>query len=243
MNLSELCIRRPVMTVLLMLTFVVFGSFAYRMLPVSALPQVEYPTISVSASLSGASPETMAASVATPLEKEFATISGVTAITSSSTQGSTRITLEFDLSRDIDSAAMDVQTAISQAQRSLPDEMTSTPRYRKSNPADRPVLLIALRSDILPLTRLDELAEGLVSERLATLTGISEVDVYGSRKYAVRVKADPQKLAAMGLSLSDLESAISELSRIVVRRTVNAVAQVGLRRLVQVSYFAFYNER
>ncbi|PPC78495.1 acriflavine resistance protein B [Pokkaliibacter plantistimulans] len=209
MNLSELCIRRPVMTVLLMLTFVVFGSFAYRMLPVSALPQVEYPTISVSASLSGASPETMAASVATPLEKEFATISGVTAITSSSTQGSTRITLEFDLSRDIDSAAMDVQTAISQAQRSLPDEMTSTPRYRKSNPADRPVLLIALRSDILPLTRLDELAEGLVSERLATLTGISEVDVYGSRKYAVRVKADPQKLAAMGLSLSDLESAIS----------------------------------
>ncbi|MFP8967216.1 efflux RND transporter permease subunit [Pokkaliibacter sp. CJK22405] len=209
MNLSELCIRRPVMTVLLMLSFVVFGIFAYRSLPVSALPQVEYPTISVSASLSGASPETMASSVATPLEKEFATIAGITSITSSSTQGSTSIVLEFDLSRDIDSAAMDVQTAISQAQRSLPDEMTSTPSYRKANPADRPVLLIALRSDIIPLTQLDDLAEGMISERLATLNGISEVDVFGSRKYAVRITADPQKLAALGLSLADLNSAVS----------------------------------
>ena len=159
MQISMLSIRRPVMTCLLMGFFTLFGVLAYRALPVSELPQVDFPTINVSASLSGASPETMAAAVATPLEGQLATISGIDNISSTSSQGTTRITIQFNLERDIDGAALDVQSAISAAQRKLPKNMTSTPSMRKSNPADSPIFFIALHSDTLPISTVTEYAE------------------------------------------------------------------------------------
>src|SRR5262249_29457784 len=161
LTLPELCIQRPVMTILLMLSLVMGGIFGYRLLPVSALPRIDYPTISVSATLPGASPENMAASVATPLERQFTTIPGVNTITSTSSLGTTQITLQFDLNREIDGAALDVQSALSTAARQLPTEMTTPPSFRKVNPGDAPVLFIALSSDTLPLSDVDEYAETL----------------------------------------------------------------------------------
>ncbi len=209
MNLPELCIRRPVMTTLLMLSFIVGGLFGYRQLPVSALPRVDFPTISVSATLPGASPETMASSVATPLERQFATIPSVNSIISTNGQGTTQITLQFDLDRNIDGAALDVQSAISTAARLLPEEMTTPPSFRKVNPADSPVLFLALSSATLPLSTLNEYAETLIAPRLSTLGGVAQVQIYGSQKYAVRIQIDPRALAATGIGVDQIQTAVA----------------------------------
>ena len=208
MNLPELCIRRPVMTTLVMGAFIIFGAFAYRLLPVAALPRVDFPTINISASLPGASPETMAASVATPLERQFSTISGITSMSSSSSLGSTQITLQFDLDRNIDAAAQDVQSAISVAQRRLPIEMTDPPSYRKVNPADAPVLFLSLTSSVLPLSAVDDYAETQVGERISTVPGVAQVQVFGQQKYAVRVQVDPDALAARGIGIDEVQQAL-----------------------------------
>jgi hydrophobe/amphiphile efflux-1 (HAE1) family protein len=208
MSLPELCIRRPVMTTLLMISFIGAGVFGYRLLPVAALPRVDFPTIQVSADLPGASPETMAASVATPLERQFATIAGVTSMTSTSSQGTTRITLQFDLDRNIDGAALDVQSAIAAAAHRLPPEMTTPPSFRKVNPADQPVLFLALSSATLPLSAVDEYAETLIGQRISSLSGIAQVLVFGAQKYAVRVQVDPTALAAKGIGLDEVAAAL-----------------------------------
>src|SRR3954468_10053208 len=209
MTLPELCIRRPVMTCLLMVTCVMLGIAGYRQLPVAALPRVDFPTIQVSASLPGASPETMASAVATPLEKQFATIAGISSMTSTSTQGSTRITLQFVLDRDIDGAALDVQSALSSAARRLPDEMTDPPSFRKVTPADQPILFLALTSETLPLSAVDEYAETYIAQRLSTLDGVAQVLVFGAQKYAVRIQVDPNRLASMGVGFDDVENAVT----------------------------------
>ena len=209
MTLSEFCIRRPVMTVLLSLSLIFAGALAYRRLPVAALPSYDSPVISVSASMSGASPETMASSVATPLEKQFSTIPGIVTISSSSTQGNTDLTLEFDPARSIDSAAVDVQAALLRAQRALPDAMTELPSYRKTNPADAPILMLAISSPSMSLPELDDFASNLISPSLSTLNGVAQVAIFGARKYALRVEADPRKLAARNMTLDDLAKALS----------------------------------
>jgi HAE1 family hydrophobic/amphiphilic exporter-1 len=197
------------MTSLLMISFVVIGLFGYRLLPVAALPQVDFPTIQVSASLPGASPETMASSVALPLERQFMTISGVSSITSSSSQGNTQITLQFDLNRAIDGAALDVQSALTTAQRQLPAEMTTLPSFRKVNPADAPILFLSLTSDTLPLSTVDEYAETLIAQRISTLPGMAQVQVFGAQKYAVRVQVNPNAVAAIGVGFDDIQNAIN----------------------------------
>ncbi len=210
MNLSAPFIRRPVMTVLVMLAFCVFGWFAYRQLPVSDLPNVDFPTIQVTASLPGSSPETMASSVATPLEREFSTIAGVDTMSSVSLQGNTQVTLQFTLDRNIDAAAQDVQAAIARTANRLPPEMPSPPSYKKVNPADQPVLFLAVTSPTLPLYALDEYAETLMSQRLSQLSGVAQVVVYGSQKYAVRVQVDPERLAAMDIGIDEAARAIQD---------------------------------
>ena len=206
-NVTALFIRRPVMTTLLMLGILVFGVIAYRQLPVSDLPTVDYPTINVFASLSGASPETMAATVATPLEKAFSAIAGIDNITSSSTLGSTSITLQFSLDRDIDAAAQDVNAAISQTLSFLPSNIIP-PSYRKQNPAAAPILFLALTSAELPLSTLDEYGETTIAQRLSMVDGVAQVGVYGAQKYAVRVQLDPALLATRGLSVNSVAQVI-----------------------------------
>ncbi len=218
MNLSELFIRRPVMTVLLNLSIVVAGILAYRYIPIAALPSYNTPVISVNANLPGASPETMATSVALPLEKQFATIPGLSVISSSNTLGNTSLTLEFDQNRNIDAASVDVQAALLRAQRSLPIDMTSPPSYRKVNPADAPVLFIALTSPSLSLAELTNFAEHLISPSLSTLEGVAQVNIFGIKRYAVRIRVMPDALAARNLTLDDLSTAI---------RTSNANTPVG----------------
>jgi hydrophobic/amphiphilic exporter-1 (mainly G- bacteria), HAE1 family len=208
MNFTAVFIRRPVMTTLVMAGIVIFGLVAYRQLPVSDLPAVDYPTISVSASLPGASPETMASSVATPLEKQFSTIAGVQTMTSTSSQGSTSITLQFALSRNIDAAAQDVQAAISQAVRQLPQDMLP-PSFRKVDPSSSPILYYALRTTMLPLSKLDEYAETFIGQRLSTVDGVAQVQVYGSQTYAVRIQLDPQQLAARSIGIDQVAQAVS----------------------------------
>ncbi|MBF0461619.1 MAG: efflux RND transporter permease subunit [Magnetococcales bacterium] len=208
MNVSELCIRRPVMTILVMLGLFFFGAIAYRDLPMSELPNVDFPTLQVSADFRGASPETMASAVATPLEAQFSGIAGLDSMTSVSAQGSTRITLQFLLERNIDAAAQDVQSAIAAAMRNLPPDMTTPPSFRKTNPADLPIFYVALYSLTLPLSTVDEFAETQLGERLSTIPGVSQVQVFGSQKYAVRIQANPDKLAAMGLTLLDVQKAV-----------------------------------
>lgn len=210
MNISEFCIRRPVFTTLLTCAMIVAGIAGYKSLAVSALPRVDFPTIQVSANLPGASPETMASSVATPLERQFSTISGITSMTSSSVLGSTSITLQFDLNRDIDGAALDVQTAISSTLRRLPAEMPTPPSFRKVNPADQPILFIAISSDTIPISKVNEYADTLMAQRLSTLPGVAQVQIYGAQKYAVRVQANPQALAAHDISFSEVGEAISK---------------------------------
>ncbi|MDR0379943.1 MAG: efflux RND transporter permease subunit, partial [Candidatus Accumulibacter sp.] len=210
MQVPELCIRRPVMTTLLMAAFVIFGLIAYRALPVSELPDVDFPTISVTANLPGASPETMASAVATLLEGQFSTIAGLDSMSSVSAQGTTTITLQFSLDRNIDAAAQDVQSAIAAAQRRLPPSMPTPPSFRKINPADAPIFNIALTSDTLPLQVVNEYAETQLAQRLATITGVAQVLVWGSQKYAVRVQADPDRLASRGMGIDELRQAISQ---------------------------------
>ncbi len=210
MSLPELCIRRPVMTTLLMAAILVFGILGYRALPVSELPAVDFPTISVSASLPGASPETMAAAVATPLEGQFSTISGLESMNSTSAQGSTTITLQFSLSRDIDAAAQDVQSAISAALRKLPPNMPTPPSFRKVNPADSPIFYIAMSSETLPLSLVHEYAETQLAQRLSTIPGVAQVQIYGSQKFAVRVQANPDQLAARGIGFDELQQAVAQ---------------------------------
>ncbi len=209
MNLSDVFIRRPVATTLLVTSVLIFGIAGYRTLPVSDLPPVDFPTIQVNASLPGASPETMASAVATPLEKQFATIAGITSISSSNSQGSTSITLQFDLNRSIDAAAQDVQSMISRAARSLPDGMPSPPSFRKVNPADSPVLFLTLSSDTLPLSEVDHYAETVLGQRLSMAPGVAQVNVYGAQKYAVRVDVDPSALAARQLDINQVADAIN----------------------------------
>jgi HAE1 family hydrophobic/amphiphilic exporter-1 len=209
MNVCETFIRRPVMTTLVMLSILLGGVIAYRLLPVSDLPNVDFPTIQVNASLGGASPETMASSVATPLEKEFSTISGVDSLSSSSSQGSTSITLQFALDRDIDAAAQDVQAAIARAVRRLPSEMTTPPSYRKSNPADQPILFLTLTSPTLPMYELDEIGQTM-TQRISMVAGVAQVQIFGSQKYAVRIRLDPQALASRQLGLDEVASAIAQ---------------------------------
>ena len=218
MNLSELCIRRPVMTVLLSASAVLAGVLAYGSIPIAALPSYDTPTISVTASLPGASPETMASSVATPLERQFSTISGLDVISSTSTLGSTSITLEFGQDRNIDSAAIDVQAALLRAQRALPAEMTAPPSYRKINPADAPVIFLSLTSPSMPLSDLNSFADDLIAPTLSTLPGVAQVNIYGRKKYAVRVHVKPGELAARNLTVDDIASAL---------RGANANSPVG----------------
>jgi len=207
-SISGLFIRRPVATTLVMLGILMFGIMAYRLLPVSDLPNVDFPTITVSAGLPGASPQTMAAAVATPLEKQFSTIAGLDAMTSSSTLGGTNITLQFTLSRNIDAAAQDVQSAISKTLRQLPPGI-QPPSYQKVNPADSPILYLALTSTTMPLPALDEYAETFLAQRLSTVSGVAQVQVYGSQKYAVRIQVDPKALATRGIGLDEVTSAVS----------------------------------
>ena len=210
MTLSELCIRRPVMTVLLSIATVIAGTVAYLKIPVAALPSFNSPIISVSASLPGASPENMAASVALPLEKEFSTIDGITVISSTNFLGSTSITLEFNNDRDIDKAAVDVQAALLRAQKRLPIEMTIPPSYRKVNPADSPVLVVRMSSPSVNLSDLNAYAENLLSPNISTISGVAQVLVYGAKRYAVRVRAHPDALANRNLTMDDISIAINK---------------------------------
>src|SRR6266542_497355 len=207
-GISELFIHRPITTTLVMVGIVLFGLIGYRALPVSDLPTVDYPTISINASLPGANPETMAASVATPLERRFSGIAGIDSINSTNSQGSTSITLQFNLSRNIDAAAQDVQTAISAALPQLPPEMPTPPSLRKVNPADSPVIFLSLNSTVLPLPAVDEYAETLVAQRISMVDGVSQVQVYGAQKYAVRAQLDPDALADRALGIDQVDSAI-----------------------------------
>ena len=210
MNIAAIFIRRPVMTTLVMAAILIFGIMGYRQLPVSDLPNVDFPTLLVTANLPGASPETMASAVATPLERQFSTIAGIDSMTSTSTLGNTQITLQFDLSRDIDAAAQDVQAAITAAARQLPSDMPSPPSYRKVNPADQPVLYLALSSPTLPLSTVNDYAETLLAQRISMVTGVAQVMVYGAQKYAVRVQLDPKALASRGIGIDEAVSAIQK---------------------------------
>ena len=208
MNLSELFIRRPVMTVLLNAAIVLAGIIAYRSIPIAALPSYDTPVINVGAGLPGASPETMASSVALPLEKQFSTIAGLQTISSTSTLGSTSLTLEFEEGRDIDAASVDVQAALLRAQRGLPQDMTSPPSYRKVNPADSPVLFIALTSPSLAPTELQDFAEHLITPALSTIDGVAQVNIFGAKRFAVRVRVNPEALAARNIGLDELSAAL-----------------------------------
>ena len=208
MNLAAPFIRRPVMTTLVVSGLVVAGLVAFRQLPVSDLPNVDYPTIQVSASLRGGTPETMASAVATPLEREFSTIAGLDSMNSSSAQGSMQITLQFVLNRDLDAAALDVQAAIARAMRNLPPQMDTPPSYQKVNPADQPILYLALTSPTLSLYDLDEYAQTFLAQNISMVDGVAQVAVYGSQKFAVRIQLDPHQLATRGLGLDEVASAI-----------------------------------
>ena len=209
MNIAEPFIKRPVATTLLVTSILIFGIMGYRLLPVSDLPTIDYPTIQVNANLPGASPDTMASSVATPLEKQFSTIAGVTSISSTNNQGSTNITLQFDLSRDIDSAAQDVQSMIARSARSLPPGMPSPPSYQKVNPADQPILFLTLSSNTMPMSKVDEYAESVLAQRLSMVSGVAGVNVFGAQKFAVRIDVDPTQLASRQIGIDEVAQAVS----------------------------------
>jgi HAE1 family hydrophobic/amphiphilic exporter-1 len=209
-SVSEIFVRRPVMTTLVMLGILVFGIAAYRLLPVSDLPNVDFPTIQVSASLPGASPETMASAVATPLEKQFSSIPSLDSMSSDSGLGQTQITLQFALDRNIDAAALDVQSAISAALKQLPPTMTTPPTFRKVNPADASIFYVSLTSKTLPLSKVDEYAESLLAQRLSMVDGVAQVNVFGSAKYAVRIDLDPAAMAARGIGIDQVRQAVAD---------------------------------
>ncbi len=208
MNLAELFIRRPIMTTLVSLAILMFGIMGYRFLPVSDLPNVDYPTLQVFASLPGASPETMASAVATPLERQFSTIAGLESMSSTNTQGGTSITLQFELSRNIDAAAQDVQSMITQAAGDLPPDMPAPPSYYKVNPADQPIIYMSVSSPTLPLSTVDEYADTVMAERISMVSGVAQVQVFGEQKYAVRVQLDPKALATRGVAIDEVTTAI-----------------------------------
>jgi hydrophobic/amphiphilic exporter-1 (mainly G- bacteria), HAE1 family len=210
MNISETCIRRPVLTTLMTASLIVFGAFAYRLLPVAALPAVDFPTIQITATFPGASPETMAASVASPIERQLSTIAGISSMNSSSSLGSTQITIQFDLGRNIDGAALDVQTALATAAKLLPIDMTTPPSFRKVNPGDFPVLYVSMRSDTIPLSTIDDYAETVLAPQISQLPGVAQVLVYGAQKFAVRVQVDPGAAAARNISLDDIRTIINK---------------------------------
>ena len=228
MNISEIFILRPVMTTLLMAALVIFGIFAYTMLPVSELPNVDFPTITVSANLPGADPETMASAVATPLENQFSNVAGVASMTSQSSSGTTQITLQFDLDRNIDGAAEDVQAAIQAASSKLPHNMPNPPTLQKSNPSDTPILFLSLGSDTLPIYDVDKYAENLLARQISTLGGVSEVDVFGSQIYAVRVQVDPYQMAARGMSIDQVVSALQNANVDLATGTLNGPTQAAV---------------
>jgi HAE1 family hydrophobic/amphiphilic exporter-1 len=225
MSISETCIRRPVLTTLVTASIIVLGVFAYRLLSVAALPAVDFPTIAITASLPGASAETMAASVASPIERQLATIAGVSSLTSASSQGITTITIQFDLNRNIDGAALDVQTALSVAARRLPVEMTIPPSFRKVNPGDFPVLYISLNSQTLPLSVVNEYGEITLAQQISQLPGVAQVLVYGAQKFAVRVQVDPVAAASRNISLEDVRSVVSKTNSNTPVGTLNGPKQ------------------
>src|SRR5262249_19928660 len=197
----------------------------YRLLPVSELPNVDYPTINISASLPGASPETMAASVATPLEKQLSTIAGIDNMTSTNALGLTSIVVQFSLNRNIDAAAQDVQSAISRAARQLPTEMPTPPSYQKVNPADQSVLVLALSSPTLPLSTVDEYAETMLAQRISMISGVAQVSVYGSQQYAVRIQVDPNRMAARGIGMDQVQQAVAQANVNLPTGTLNGPDQ------------------
>jgi hydrophobe/amphiphile efflux-1 (HAE1) family protein len=209
MSIAEIFVRRPVMTGLVMIGILIFGIFSYRLLPVSDLPNVDFPTIAVTAALPGASPDTMAAAVATPLEKEFSSIAGLDSMDSNNAQGVTRITLQFSLDRNIDAAAQDVQAAITRASKQLPPQMSTPPAFQKVNPADAPIFYIFLTSSTLPMSTVDEYAQTLLAQRISTINGVALVQVIGSQKFAVRVQVDPKALASRSIGIDEVADAIS----------------------------------
>ena len=215
MRLSEVCIRRPVMTTLLMASLLLAGFFGYRQLPIAAIPRIEVPTITVTVSYPGASADTMAVSVAAPLERQFATIAGITTITSLNTQGSSQVTLEFDLNRSIDAASLDVQSAISVAMARLPKDLPAPPAYRRVNPADAPIIFLALTSDTTPSQDMNEFAEKVMSPRLSTITGVAQININGAQKRAVRIKYDFDALATRGISVEDVRLLVLGQSSII----------------------------
>src|SRR5207247_8132729 len=221
MNFSETFIRRPMATSLLMAAIALFGTVAYRSLPVSDLPNVDFPTLLVTAALPGASPETMGAAVATPLENQFSSIAGLNAMTSTNSLGATQITLEFDLSRQLDGAAVDVQAAITQASRLLPPGMPTPPTFTKVNPADQPVLYLALTSPTLPLWTLDEYAETRVAQRVSMISGVAQVQVLGAQKYAVHAQMDPHAMASGQIGINEVETALKNWNVNLPTGTIN----------------------
>ncbi|SNB70122.1 hydrophobic/amphiphilic exporter-1, HAE1 family [Arboricoccus pini] len=225
MGLSEACIRRPVATTLLMLAIVLAGLAALRFLPVAALPNVDMPTIQISARLAGADPDTMASSVASPIEQQLARIAGIDSMTSTSTTGNTRITVQFTLGRDIDAAALDVQSALSVAERHLPDQMTDAPSFWKMNPANAPILFLTLTSRLQPLSALDDLAEVNIGEQLSVLPGVAQVSVWGAQKYAVRIKLNAARMASLGIASSEVTKAVDEANSDAPVGTVNTASQ------------------
>src|SRR3954449_13183655 len=241
MTLSELCIRRPVMTTLMTASIIAFGVFGFRLLPVSALPKVDFPTIAVSATLPGASADTMAASVAGIIERQLSTVAGISSMSSNSSQGTSVITIQFDLNRNIDAAALDVQTALTIAQRRLPIEMTIPPSFRKVNPADFPVLFVTLRSATLPLSTVHEYGDITIGQTVSQIPGVAQVSVYGAQKFAIRVQADPEAAAARGLSLEDIRTAVSRANSSTPVGTLNGPKQdVALQASGQMDKAADY---
>src|SRR6195952_2246409 len=242
MTLSELCIRRPVMTTLMTASIIAFGIFGFRLLPVSALPKVDFPTIAVTATLPGASADTMAASVAGPIERQLSTIAGISSMSSTSSQGTTSIVIQFDLNRNIDAAALDVQTALTIAQRRLPIEMTIPPSFRKVNPSDFAVLFISLASETLPLSAVNEYGDITIGQALSQIQGVAQVVIFGSQKFAVGVQADPQAAAARGISLDDIRTAVSRANSSTPVGTLNGPKQdVALQASGQMDKAADYS--
>ncbi len=241
MTLSELCIRRPVMTTLLTASIIAFGVFGFRLLPVSALPKVDFPTIAVTATLPGASADTMAASVAGPIERQLSTIAGISSMSSTSSQGTTSIVIQFDLNRNIDAAALDVQTALTIAQRRLPIEMTIPPSFRKVNPSDFAVLFISLGSETLPLSTVNEYGDITIGQAMSQIQGVAQVVIFGSQKFAIRVQADPEAAAARGISLEDVRAAVSRANSSTPVGTLNGPKQdVALQASGQMDKAADY---
>src|SRR5580693_1984549 len=210
MSLSTFFIERPIFTTLTAFGILLFGIVGYRALPVAALPSVDYPTIQVSASLPGANPDTMASAVATPLEREFSTIAGIDSMNSSSSLGNTSITIQFTLDRDIDAASQDVQSAISKAGGLLPPNMPRPPSYNKVNPADQPIFFLGISSETLPVYTVDEYAETVMAQQISTVSGVSQVQVFGGQKYAVRIQLDPDALASRGIGVDEVQAAIGQ---------------------------------